>query len=89
MKQRLFAFVLAVTLTLLTGCGAAPQTAPAQSAPAQSAAQSAVQGAAQSAPTSGTPATGGGAEDDAFSLEDLPAYDGAPYIAVQDRKSVV
>ena len=85
MKQRLFAFVLAVTLTLLTGCGAAPQTAPAQSAPAQSAAQSAVQGAAQSAPTSGTPATGGGAEDDAFSLEDLPAYDGSPYIAVHDN----
>ena len=71
MKKTLSIFALSLALTLLTACGAAPQTPAASERPAQSAAAS-----------SKTEKKG---ESGAFFLEDIPAYSGDPYVVVNDN----
>ena len=74
MKRKLHILALTLALTLLTACGAAPQAPAAPSAPAQSV-QSTVESAASSA----------AADSGEFSLEEIPAYDGDPYVVVHDN----
>ena len=80
MKRRFPALALALLLTLLCGCAAPapaqPEAPPAQSVPAQST-------PVQSTPTQS--AVSPEASDGAFSLDDIPAYCGEPYVAVHDN----
>ena len=71
MKKTLSIFALSLALTLLTACGAAPQTPAAPERPAQSAAASSK--------------TEKKSESGAFFLGDIPAYSGDPYVVVNDN----
>ena len=71
MNQRIPALLLALTLTFLCGCGA--QSVPQSPTPP-----------AASSPAVSSPAFTE-ADDSAFSLDDIPAYSGEPYVVVHDN----